>query len=238
MKFKLNKAEFDALSEDLKKEYNLEGDEATLNIEGGEDVSALKRAKDHEKEARQNAEKKLKEADQRAAQLQKDLEAAGGNKDEIKKIQEAHKAELDKLRDERAEETKRFTESRNKDMIEKEASEFANSHFIDAPYGSKFIASQVATRLSVEESNGQPVVRVLDANGNASTASLDDLKKEFLDNTQYSPIIKGKAGSGGGATPGQSGGATTKKLSDYSMKEQIAMEKENPEGFAALIDAE
>ena len=89
----------------------------------------------------------------------------------------------------------------------------------------------------VEEVNGVPVVRVQNADGTPSTAALANLQKEFLDNKEFSSIIKAKAGSGGGAIPGQGGGATTKTLKEMTASEEATFERENPEAYATALES-
>ena len=241
MKYKLTKAEFEALTDEAQAEYTLEGDAATLKIEGDdaptmERIEKLEQKRKIEAEHTKKAELKLKDADERAAKLQKDLENAGDNKGEIAKIKEAHATELEGMRKERAEESAKVKANQHGAMIRDEASSFAAKNFVDAPYGAEFIASQISKRLSVEEVDGVPVVRVVNADGTPSTAAIADLHKEFLDNTEFSPIIKAKAGSGGGATnSGQGGGATSKKISEMTATEEAAMERDHPEQYAAAL---
>lgn len=240
MKYTLTKAEFGTLSDDLKKEYSLDGETATLKIEGddaptAEKLATAERKREIEAEHRKNAEAKLKEADDRAAKLQKDLENAGGNKEEIQKIKDAHAAEIQKLREEREKESAEVKAARDAALIKEEAAKFASNHFVEAPYGSGFVAAEMAKRLVVEEVGGVPVVRVQNADGTPSTASLADLQKEFLDKKEFSPIIKANVGSGGGAIPGVGGGATQKKLSEMTATEEAAFERENPEAYAAAL---
>ncbi len=67
---------------------------------------------------------------------------------------------------------------------------------------------------------------------------MNDLQKEFLDNKEFSPIIKANAGSGGGAAPGGGGGAPSKKLSEMTGKEETAFEKADPTGYKAAYAEE
>tara|TARA_R110000803_G_scaffold19510_7_gene50997 strand:+ start:650 stop:1369 length:720 start_codon:yes stop_codon:yes gene_type:complete len=238
MKYKLTKVEFEALSEDVSKEYILEGDSAVLNIEGddaptAEKIATLEKKRGIEAEHRKTAETKVKEADDRAAKLQKDLENAGGNKDAIEKLKTEHATALETMREERANESAKVVADRNAAMIREEATKFSNDHFTIPG----LISEQVARRLVVEEVNGVPVVRVQNADGTPSTAALADLQKEFLDNKEFSSIIKAKAGSGGGATPGQGGGATTKSLKDMTASEEATFERENPEAYATALES-
>ena len=207
----------------------IEGDDAPT----AEKIATLEKKRSIEAEHRKTAETKVKESDDRAAKLQNDLENAGGNKEAIEKLKNEHAEVVEKLRSEREAESAKVKSDRNGAMIEKESSKFANEHFITPG----LISDQVAKRLTVEEVDGQPVVRVKNADGSPSTASLDDLRKEFLDNKEYSPIIKANIGNGGGATPGSSGGATVKKLSEMTATEEAAFEKSDPDGHAAALNA-
>jgi hypothetical protein len=238
MKYKLTKVEFEALEESARTEYTLDGDTAVLNIEGddaptAEKIASLEKKRNIEVEHRKTAEAKVKEADDRAAKLQKDLESAGGNKEEIQKIKDAHSKELETMREERAAESAKVVADRNAAMVREEATKFSNDHFTIPG----LISEQVAKRLVVEEVNGVPVVRVQNADGTPSTAALADLQKEFLDNKEFSSIIKAKAGSGGGATPGQGGGATTKSLKEMTASEEATFERENPEAYATALES-
>lgn len=238
MKYKLTKEEFEALDEASQKEYALDGDTATLVIEGDDAPTAEALAKSEQKrqievEHRKAAEAKVREAEDRAAQLQKDLESAGDNKEQIEQIKADHAKQIEQMRTEREAEAAKVKQERNAAMVREEAEKFSNGHFTIPG----LITDQVAKRLAVEEVDGKPVIRVINADGSPSTAALADLQKEFLDNKDFAPIIKANVGSGGGASPNKGGGATQKKLSEMNATEQAAFEKEDPEGYAAAVDA-
>lgn len=241
MLYSISKEVLATLEASVQAEYVLDGDTATLNIEGDTaptfaKIASLEKKRSIEVEHRKTAETKVKESEDRAAKLQLDLEAAGDDNGELAKIKEAHAAELEGMRAERVAQDASIKTARNAAMISEEANGFASGNFVDAPYGAKFIAGEIAKRLSVEEVNGAAVVRVTNADGSPSTASIGDLHKEFLDNSAFSPIIKAKAGSGGGATPpGSSGGATPKKISEMTATEEAAFERDSPEAYAAAI---
>lgn len=240
MQYSISKEVLEALDAAVQAEYTLDGDTATLKIEGDnaptfDKIASLEKKRSIEIEHRKAAEAKVKESEDRAAKLQKDLEAAGDDNGELAKIKEAHAAELEGMRAERAAQDSAIREARNASMIAEEANGFATGNFVDAPYGAKFIASEISKRLAVEEVNGAAVVRVTNPDGSPSTASIGDLHKEFLDNSAFSPIIKAKAGSGGGATPSNSGGAAPKKISEMTATEEAAFERESPEAYAAAI---
>jgi hypothetical protein len=92
----------------------------------------------------------------------------------------------------------------------------------------------IARRLKVEIVDGTPITRVLDASGKPSAASVDELKKEFIDNKAFAPVIVGSRASGGGAAgAGGGGGAGTKRFKDLTEAERVALYRESPEKYAA-----
>ena len=240
MRYKLTKEEYDALSEDMQKEYNLDGDSAVLNLEGDdapsfEQISKLEQKRNIEAEHRKKAEQKLQDAEDRAAKLQQDMQSAKGDPEALEALRKEHAAEINRLREERAQEIEKAKSDRNSALIREEAEKFANQNFITPD----LIADKIANRLSVEEVEGTPVVRVLTADGKPSTAAIGDLHKEFLDNTSYKPIIKANVGTGSGATPNKGGGAApVKKLSEMTATEEAVFANESPEAYAAAIKAE
>lgn len=239
MKYQITKVQFEALGEDTQKEYTLDGDKAILKIEGegAPTAEVLTRAEDKlriEKEHRHNAEKARDDAEKREEKLKKDLEGASG-KEEIAKIREDHQKELDKIRDDRAKEQQATKDARNVGLKKETSEAFANDHFTIPG----LMVDQFAKRLSIEEVDGTPVVRVLGADGKASALSLDELKKEFLDNKDYSTIIKANAGSGGGAdNSGGGGGASQKKIAEMTAREEADFERGNPDGYKAALTSE
>jgi hypothetical protein len=237
MKYRLTKGEYEALTPEQQALYTLTGEEAILTVDGLPDVGGIQKKLDIEKEHRKTAEKRLQETEARESKLKDDLANAGGNKAEIERLKAEHTAEIEKLRKEREAEQTKSKEERNRILVAEEATKFSNLHFIDSPFGNGFIKGEYSRRLKVEEVDGQPVIRVCNADGSPSTASLGDLQKEFLDNAAYKPIIKTKVGGGGGAVPGLGGGATSKKLSEMTASEEAAFERDFPEQYTAALKA-
>ncbi len=236
MRFKINKAEYDALPEALRAEYTENGEDFTLKIEDGPDFEKLERKRSIEAEHRKNAETKLYEAEKREQKLIDQLKNAGGDSEKIAEIEKKHQAEMQKLRDEREAEQKAAIEQRNLSMINDIASSFINEKFSAPPSIAKMVAASFASRLSIEDVDGQQVARVVDAEGKPSIMGVDELKKEFLDNADYSGIIKANAGKGGGASPSQQqrGGAEVKKFSEMTATEKAVMAKNDPTQYAAI----
>lgn len=236
MKYILTADEFKALSEDLQKEYKLEGETATLTLEGHDDHLIPKAKRDIEAEHRKAAEKKVAEIEAREAKLLKDLEASKGNKGEVEEIRKSHEAEIKRITEEfQAKEQAAKAES-HKALIREEAARFANEKFT-VPTA---ISRLYQDRLTVEEVEGQPVIRVLDANGKGSVQSLDQLQNEFLTNKEFAPIIKASKGNGGGANPssGGQGGGATKQItrSEFDALDMVSKSKFSIEGGTVVDD--
>ncbi|WP_345198572.1 hypothetical protein [Kistimonas scapharcae] len=68
----------------------------------------------------------------------------------------------------------------------------------------------IKSRLSVEVQDGRHITRVLDAEGKPSAATIDDLKKEFVSNQAFAPVIIGSKASGSQApNSGAQGGGNS-----------------------------
>jgi hypothetical protein len=80
-------------------------------------------------------------------------------------------------------------------------------------------------RLRAEFSEGKGMTRVLDKDGSLSAASLEDFKKELLDNPVFKPILIGSKASGSNAPSGgqrSSSAPSDKRLADMSPSELAA----------------
>ena len=240
MQYKLDKEAFDALPEEIQKEYKLDGDTATLNIEGDDaptldKIASLEKKRNIEAEHRANAEKKVKEANERAESLQKDLESAGGNKAELEKVREDFAKQMEELKEEREVESKQMRADRDRALIMETANKLASEHFTVPT----LIAPEIAKRLTVIEAEGQQAVRALTADGKESLSNVSEMfKTDFLDNKDLSSITLANVGKGGGATPNNGSGAAGNKISEMDADSLVAFKKENPEQYAAQATAE
>lgn len=223
MKYILTKEEFEKLPEAMQGEYTLTDDTATLTLEGHEDAF-VERGKWQESEKhRKNAEAKQLEVEKRETQLLKDIEGAKGNEKKVQELRESHEKEVARIREENEAALKEIKAGQHKAMIDAEATKFANQHFT-VP---SLVKDAIAKRLTVEEIDGQPVIRALEADGKASSKSLDQVQKEFLDNKEFSSIIKASQASGGGANPteGGKGGGAAKQVTRTQFEEMPQSER-------------
>jgi len=103
------------------------------------------------------------------------------------------------------------------------AKQFVGEKFVNDPVIAEAISEKFSRRIDMRE--GKTVV--LDADGNLTALSIDDLKEEFLKNGQYKAHIISTNASGGGATGGKTtttGGGAAKDLTQAKTKaERIAV---------------
>jgi hypothetical protein len=207
---------------------------------GEEAVSGLKSAL--EKEREQNAErgKKLAEFE---TEKTKEIEAArkkaledARTSGDFKAIEDDYKRQLSELR-ESVESSKKESENRIKqDAVDKHAAELAKM-FVSPALATPAIKSRLTVELDAE---GKPIVRVLDKEGKASAASVEDLRKEFLTTPELKASIVASQGSGGGATDTSGGGGSTPKtLADFkgNLTEESKFAKANPEAYQTMLKA-
>lgn len=203
MKFKITSDEFGKLSEEMKKEYTQEGDDYTLNVEGGEDTGALKRAKEHEKERRQKSEQKARELADQMAELQEQLEEAQSARSaKDKDIEKRWKDKYEKREKELSDQINGMTSEIDRLLVEDVADKLA-ADLSDTP---AILKPHIKTRLMSEKnSEGKWVTSVKDSNGESSAMTLEELANEFRSNKDFAPAIRGGQGSGSGANGGQGG---------------------------------
>jgi hypothetical protein len=170
-----------------------------------EDVTPLRNAKDHEKKARQQAEADLKAARDELAKLQDevdDIRRGAVPKGDVEKLEASYKKKLETREAELTGKIKGLEGTVNKHLKDGTATKLAAELFTSPGAG----LPHVLSRLTVVEENGEYVTKVLDANGQPSASTIEDLKKEILQNKDLAPILVGSRASGGGANGGQGGG--------------------------------
>lgn len=225
--------------------YKQVGDEFILQVDGKdvEDVTALKNAKDHEKNLRVAAERERDEARQQVTAITSERDTA---------VQERDAAKADKGKDVQALEQSwqdklTAAEAKGQQAIAELTAEVerllvtntAASLAHEISTVPELFSDVIAKRLKVEKgADGKYFTRVLDAAGTPSASSLDDLKKELLANEKYAAIIISGKGSGGGAGgSGSGGGAAEKKWLEYSDAELIELRRTDPEKYDRLKKA-
>ena len=214
LKRKITGDEFNKLGALLKTEYKENPDEAgsyLLEVEGDEDSGALKRAKDHEKEQRKSAEKKVKDLTDQLTELTEERDGllkGAIPKGDVEKLENSYKKKHADREAELGTQINGLTAQLQTILVDNVAQQMA-SELSTAPV---LLLPHIRSRLKAEVVEGKFVTRVVDAEGKPSALTLADLKKDFACNKDYAAIITGSKASGGGAGGSGGGGAGTGKI--------------------------
>lgn len=229
----LTKEEHSKLSKAFQAEYkaDADGENFTLDVEGGDDGAELKRAKDHEVKARKAAEKALKDAQDQLAAITEERDGllkGSIPKADADKLEASYKAKLAAKEKELSEQITGLTGEVTRMLVDNVAMGMA-SELSDSP---QVILPHIKNRLKAEQVDGKWITRVLDEHGAPSAETVEGLKKNFLANKAFAPIVRASKASGGGAGGGASGGGASGGKVDHKLAAT------DPKAFAkALADS-
>lgn len=233
MKKKLDKDGYNKLSEDMKKEYIADGDGYKLDLTDDEDIGPLRRALEREKAAAGTSKA-------RVAELEAELEALNSNdakkKGDIATLEKQWQKKLDDQKNEFEGKNGKLTAHIKTQLIDNVASSIAGK-ISTSP---AILLPHIRARLVADFDGDTPVTKVLDKDGKPSTATLEDLQKEFVANKDFSAIIVASKASGGarpasnanggGAPNNQNPPADMSKMSPKQLSEHIAAVKAANQG--------
>lgn len=241
-------AKLEDVEEALRGFYKKSGDGFVLQVDGKdaeteETITGLKNAKEHEKNLRVSAEGKISTLTTQLEEATTARDAAITERDAAKSAQGTDVAALEaswqkKVDDANTAKTaieQELTSEVERLLVTNTAT--AMAHKISTV--PELFQDTIAKRLKVEKgADGKYFTRVLDATGNPSAVTLDELEKELLANDKYAAIMIAGKGSGGGAGgPGSGGGAGEKKWLEYSDAELVELRKTDPEKYDRLKQA-
>lgn len=238
LKHKIDENAFKALSDGLKAEYKKQDDGTyVLEVEGLEDTGALKRAKEHEKELRKQAQADAKKALEELEALRAEYDehkTKGGSKEaELEKAWQAKMAKREKELKDQVELTQSALRAQMQDSVAQSlALELAGDN-------AELLIPHLTRRLKADIVDGKAVTKILGPDGEVSATTMDELKKEFLSSPKFSAVVIGSKGSGGGANGTRRGsGGAHKKLSEMTATEEAIFGKENPAEYQKMLAAE
>lgn len=217
----------DNVHESLKGEYKKgEDGKFHLDVDGIEHhpaVGALKRAKD-----REVAESKALRDQFAALTEERDGLLKGAiPKSDVEKLENSYKEKLRKREEELLGSIKQSESVLNNLLVDNVASKIA-AELSTAP---DLMIPHIRGRLKAEFVEGRGFTRVLDKDGGPSASSLEDFKKEILDNPVFKPILIGSKASGSNSSSSSfksSSAPTDKRLADMTPAELAAhMEARN-----------
>ena len=166
------------------------------------------------------------------AEREKAAEEAARNKaktGDTEALEKSYQSKIAKIEESKDSEVSKFREMVVGLTSKAEATKLAAKLFGDR---SELLQVHVESRLKTEFTEDGPKIRVLDAMGQPSALSLDELYEEIKTDDRFAPFVVASRASGGGATGGNKGGggATRRKMtsSEYnalSQEERTALGK-------------
>jgi hypothetical protein len=195
LKKKLTTEAYAALSDTHKLLYKNINDEYLLDIEGDEDVGALKRAKDRLKV-------EAKEAKERAALLEAKLaDIDGNNARKTGDIAALEKAWTDKHTKELGERDAKLS-ARDKYLAKLLIDGIADNIAREVSIAPELMLPHIKARLSANLDGDEPTTVVLDSTGALSKATIADLKKEIMGDKRFASVLIGSKASGSTSATG------------------------------------
>ena len=201
IQYKVSAESFDTLDDSVKGLYSQGEDGYTLNVEGvpKEDVSGLKRKIDELLTEKKTVQQKALEAEELARQeTAEKLKKAN----DYEQLYNSSESERQKAADELA----TLKANLQQQQVASQASKVASQLTKDTARA-KLLSEQISSRLSLVDGE----VRVLDANGNLTVSSVEELTQSIK--AEYPFLVDGSQAAGGGATGGSSGAGDTKTVS-------------------------
>ena len=172
-----------------------------------DDLDAIKTAKEHEVENSKAIKAELVALKEKNEAL---ATTDGRNKEQLAEIEKQYQDKISNLE----KEAKDRIEAANERIKKMSHDELTTKLSVDlAGENAEVIAPHIHKRLQAElGSDGKVSVKVLDAEGDLTISSPDDLKEEFLANAKFAPILVGSKAAGGGAPePSLGGGAPSEE---------------------------
>lgn len=226
MKRRITKAEFEALSPELKAIYIADGEGYKLPLADDDDPDALRRARDREKQD-------AKEAKAEAKALQVELDKLKGKPTDIATLEASWKEKLAAKETELVARIDKLRKSAADALLNKAAADISASITAKQDHAD-LILPHIAPRFEVVFDGDVPSLKIKDKQGQLSAMSTEDLQKEIAATPKFASIVVVSKASGGGAPgggPGGGAGSGTKKFSDLSEPERVELFRSNPTEF-------
>lgn len=202
LQFLIDEDGFNGLDENMQGMYQKGENGYQLAVEGlpqQEDVSGLKAQRDALLAEKKKAQQDAKAAADAAA---KEAADAAKQKGDFEALFKSSEQEREKLQKQYEQLTQKISTEKRQSVAMSVAAELADGN------NAKLLAKFVGERIKVDGDN----TVVLNANGEPTVSTIDDLKKEFTTSGQFDSLLRGNKASGGGAT-GSKGGGAAKEVS-------------------------
>lgn len=219
---KLSKAEYDALPEALKPMFTEDGEGYSPLFVSAEDVAGLKQKNE---ELLGETKKAREERAAREAEAQRAIEEAARKKGDFETIEKSYKERIAKLEADHAAALQEREQRLYKLTVGAQAQKLATDL---AGEDADLLLPFITPRLQAEGDS----IRILDANGQPTANTIDDLVKEFRSDKKFAKVVitsKAQGTRGADSTPP---GASGKPENETSEEERLQLYRDNPQEFA------
>lgn len=235
MKRKVTKAEYEALSPEMKLMYLAAGDGFKLILTGeDDDAGPLLRALEREKEEARVAKASLTALQTEMDTLRTDPARKTGD---IKTLEASWQKKLDDATAAHTATNAALKATLDKTLVENAASTIAGA-ITGTPANASLMLPHILTRLEVVYEGDKPSVKIKDKDGRISAMNFDELQKELVTTPTFSSVVvaskaSGAGGSGGGNADAVSGanGGVKKKFAEMTGPEKAALYVADPKDF-------
>lgn len=235
-KLRISQAEFDKLTDGQKLFYVKDGDGYNLPLVPDDDPGPLRRALDRERLSATDRGTKIATLESEVRSLRETIGTKGGD------VATLEKSWTDKYNAREAElkgENDSLRSKLNGTLIDVATQKLAGE-ITAKPEHASLMIPHIRNRYEVVWDNGEPILKIKDANGKPSALNHEELKKEFVTNPVYAAVVVASRGSGAGSGGQQtgSGGGAAKKWSEMGESERVSLFREDPAAYRALRAAE
>lgn len=188
--------EFDGvdISDDVKEALNKQVEAKLANTVSKDEFDKVLQNRDELLTEKKTAQQKAQEAAQEAEEAKR--QSALKNSD-VESLNKSWQEKYDSLLSSHEE----MLNQNKSNTINGEAQKFVDQHVVDDAFSRDAMRAEIAKRLDIRDGN----TVVLDAAGNLTALSVQDLYKEFLSADKYKSHIVANKATGGGANGGQNG---------------------------------
>lgn len=225
LKKKLSKADFEKLPDHFKSEYVEKDGNYVLDLDD-EESGALLRAKDREKELRKAAELEAKELREKLAGFE---EGDARKRGDITTLEKSWQSKLDETVKGLTEKLSKKDSYLKNNLVDSVALQIA-SKISTSP---ALLVPHIKARLAADLDGDTPSTKVLDAKGQLSALTIEELQNEFVTNPDFGAIIIGSKATGSRA-PSQ----TVPQSRVFGSDEKTDLSKLTPSQLAARIDSQ
>jgi hypothetical protein len=236
-KLRISQAEFDKLADSHKLVYVKDGDGYKLPLVEEDDPGPLRRALDRERTSSTERGTKIATLESEIRSLRETIGTKGGD------VATLEKSWTDKYNAREAELNGHLDGLRGKlnaTLIDVATQKLAGE-ITSKPEHASLMVPHIRSRYEVVWENGEPILKIKDANGKPSALNHEELKKEFVTNPVFASVVVANRASGagsGGKQTGGSGGGAAKKWSEMSESERVTLFRQDPAAYREMKAAE